>query len=83
MWKMNKKDKLLKRFYSLPKDFTFDEIVSVFSCYGFHQENKNNPKKASGLMARMQALQEMQRKQQEEMMRKQAELNEKKNNLGK
>lgn len=37
---MNKKDKLLKRFYSLPKDFTFYEIVSVFSCYGFHQENK-------------------------------------------
>ena len=48
-----------------------------------YQENKNNPKKASGLMARKQALQEMQRKQQEEMMRKQAELNEKKNNLGK
>lgn len=48
-----------------------------------YQENKNNPKKASGLMARMQALQEMQRKQQEEMMRRQAELNEKKNNLGK
>lgn len=48
-----------------------------------YQENKNNPKKTSGLMARMQALQEMQRKQQEEMMRKQAELNEKKNNLGK
>lgn len=48
-----------------------------------YQENKNTPKKASGLMARMQALQEMQRKQQEEMMRKQAELNEKKNNLGK
>ena len=48
-----------------------------------YQENKNNSKKASGLMARMQALQEMQRKQQEEMMRKQAELNEKKNNLGK
>ena len=48
-----------------------------------YQENKNNPKKASGLMARMQALQEMQRKQQEEMMRKHAELNEKKNNLGK
>lgn len=48
-----------------------------------YQVNKNNPKKASGLMARMQALQEMQRKQQEEMMRKQAELNEKKNNLGK
>ena len=48
-----------------------------------YQENKNNPKKASDLMARMQALQELQRKQQEEMQRKQAELNEKKNNLGK
>ena len=48
-----------------------------------YQENKNNPEKASGLMARMQALQELQRQQQEEMMRKQAELNEKKNNLGK
>ena len=42
MWKMNKKDKLLKRFYSLPKDFTFDEMVSIFSCYGFHQENKGS-----------------------------------------
>ena len=48
-----------------------------------YQENKNNPKKASGLMARMQALQELQRQQHEEMQRKQAELNEKKNNLGK
>ena len=48
-----------------------------------YQENKNNPKKANGLMARMQALQELQRQQQEEMMRKKAELNEKKNNLGK
>ena len=48
-----------------------------------YQENKSNPKKANGLMARMQALQELQRQQQEEMMRKKAELNEKKNNLGK
>ena len=48
-----------------------------------YQENKSNPKKTSGLMARMQALQELQRQQQEEMMRKKAELNEKKNNLGK
>ncbi len=48
-----------------------------------YQENKNNPKKASGLMARMQALQELQRQQQEELMRKQAELNEKKKDLGK
>ena len=48
-----------------------------------YQENKSNPKKANGPMARMQALQELQRQQQEEMMRKKAELNEKKNNLGK
>ena len=38
---------------------------------------------ASGLMARMQALQELQQKQQAELARKQAELNEKKKNLGK
>lgn len=37
---MNKKDKLLKRFYGLPKDFTFDEIVALFTQFGFHQENK-------------------------------------------
>ena len=48
-----------------------------------YQENKSNPKKASGLMARMQALQELQKKQQAELARKQAELNEKKKNLGK
>ena len=42
-----------------------------------YQENKSNPKKANGLMARMQSLQELQRQQQEEMMRKKAELNEK------
>ena len=48
-----------------------------------YKENKNNPKKANGLMARMQALQELQRQQQEEMARKRAELEEKKKNLGK
>ena len=49
-----------------------------------YQENKNNPnKKASGLMARMQALQELQQQQQAEMARKKAELDEKKRNLGK
>ena len=49
-----------------------------------YEENKSNPqKKASGLMARMQALQEMQQQQQEELARKRAELEEKKKNLGK
>ena len=46
-----------------------------------YEENKSNPKKMSGMMARMQALQEMQRQQQEEMARKKAELEEKKKTL--
>lgn len=37
---MNKHDKLLKKFYSLPRDFTFDELQSVFSQFGFHLNNK-------------------------------------------
>lgn len=67
--------------WTLRKTTDDEKLLSILEKR--YQENKNNPKKASGLMARMQALQEMQRKQQEEMMRKQAELNEKKNNLGK
>lgn len=39
---MNKKDKLLKRFYGLPKDFTFDEMVSLFALYGFNKDNKGS-----------------------------------------
>lgn len=67
--------------WTLRKTTDYEKLLAILEKR--YQENKNNPKKASGLMARMQALQEMQRKQQEEMMRKQAELNEKKNNLGK
>lgn len=37
---MNRKDKLLKRFYGLPKDFTFDEMLNLFAQFGFRQENK-------------------------------------------
>lgn len=37
---MNKHDKLLQRFYNLPRDFTFDETVSLFKQFGFHQKNK-------------------------------------------
>ena len=44
-------------------------------------ENKKNPKKVSGLAARMQALQQMQQKQQEELKRRQEELNRKKKGL--
>ncbi|MBR1688328.1 MAG: type II toxin-antitoxin system HicA family toxin [Prevotella sp.] len=32
---MNKKDKLLQRFRTLPRDFTFDEMVALFRQYGF------------------------------------------------
>lgn len=48
-----------------------------------YDENRKNPKKASGLAARLQAMQEMQLKQQEEMQRRKAELNTKKKQLGK
>ena len=37
---MNKKEKLVKRFRSLPKDFSFEEAVSLFKCCGFTLENK-------------------------------------------
>lgn len=37
---MNRRDKLLKRFYGNPKDFTFDELKAVFSAYGFRLDNK-------------------------------------------
>ena len=46
-----------------------------------YQENKANPKKQSGLAARLQAIQEIQKKQQEELHRKQEELNKKKRGL--
>lgn len=37
---MNKKDKLLKRLCSSPKDFTYDEMVTVFKSNGFEISNK-------------------------------------------
>ena len=43
-----------------------------------YKENKSNPKKMTGLAARLQAIQEMQQKQLEETRRKQSELNKKK-----
>ena len=41
-------------------------------------ENQKNPKKQNGLMARMQAMQELQQKQQEELRRKKEDLNRRK-----
>lgn len=39
---MNKHDKLLKRFCNLPRDFTFEETVSLFAQFGFYQTNKGS-----------------------------------------
>ena len=46
-----------------------------------YQENKANPKKQGGLAARLQAIQEMQQKQQEEIKHKKQELNKRKKEL--
>ena len=37
---MNKKEKLIKRFRTLPKDFTFEEVEALFNGCGFTLENK-------------------------------------------
>lgn len=37
---MNKRDKLLKRFASQPKDFSFEELTALFSLCGFKLNNK-------------------------------------------
>lgn len=37
---MNKRDKLIKRFRSLPRDFTFEEVETLFLGYGFELVNK-------------------------------------------
>lgn len=37
---MNKKDKLLERFCRMPRDFTFEEIETLFRNNGFSVNNK-------------------------------------------
>ena len=39
---MTKKDKLLKLFRNLPKDFTFEEAVSLFGIFNFVIDNKGS-----------------------------------------
>lgn len=48
---MSKKEKLLERFKSLPNDFTFDELVSVFKLFGYIVDNKGT---TSGSRVRLQ-----------------------------
>jgi hypothetical protein len=45
---MSKKEKLIKRLKSKPKDLTFDEIVSLLKTLGFRLSNKG---KSSGSRA--------------------------------
>ena len=37
---MSKKDKLIQRLKSIPKDFTFDEMLSLLEYLGFSVSNK-------------------------------------------
>lgn len=37
---MSKKEKLLKRLLSKPKDFTFDEVVTLLNGFGYEMDNK-------------------------------------------
>lgn len=37
---MSTKDKLIARFKKQPKDFTWDELVRLFNCFGFDIYNK-------------------------------------------
>jgi len=39
---MNKKEKLLKRFRLLPRDFTFEEMTMLFKSCGFELSNKGS-----------------------------------------
>ncbi len=37
---MSTRDKLIKRFSAMPKDFTFDEMMRLFAAFGFEVDNK-------------------------------------------
>ena len=37
---MGTKEKLLRRFRTLPSDFTFDEVVRLFAYFGFSLSHK-------------------------------------------
>ena len=39
---MSTKEKLIQRFKRTPDDFTFDELVRVFSFFGFMIDNKGH-----------------------------------------
>ena len=48
---MSTKEKLIERFKTLPKDFTFDELIKLLNGFGFEVNNKG---KTSGSRVRFQ-----------------------------
>lgn len=39
---MGSKEKLIERFKRQPKDFTYDEVVRLFSIFGYTESNKDS-----------------------------------------
>lgn len=39
---MGIKEKLIERFLTLPKDFTYEEVKRLFSIFGYVESNKGN-----------------------------------------
>lgn len=39
---MSTKDKLIQRFLTLPKDFTYEEVVRLFAIFGYEEFSKGN-----------------------------------------
>jgi hypothetical protein len=37
---MSKKDKLINRFLTYPKDFTYNELITLLSYFGYYENNK-------------------------------------------
>lgn len=59
--------------WTLRKTTNDEKLLAILETH--YKESKNNPKKVSGLAARLQAMQE----QQAEMQRKRGEINKKRN----
>ncbi len=43
---MSQKDKLVKRFLSLPNDFTYSETVTLMKYFGFVEKNNDGSRRA-------------------------------------
>ena len=62
--------------WALRKTTNDEKLLQILEAR--YEQNKNNPKKVSGLAARMQALQEYQQREQEEIKRRREELERRK-----